>query len=123
MEEIFELQNLIKNHQIDILFQRHLKTLQNILLSLSFCILPICQPQREKVTDKQRNLVEKIQSSSGNTAKRLIKSNREDVTNLFSIINDSLKLARNSYNNMVQIGGMIVYKDKTSNIGNINHEF
>ena len=98
MEEIFEIQNLIKNHQIDIVIERHLKTLQNIFLSLSFGILPICQPQRKKVTDKQRSIVEKIQSSSGNTAKRLIKSNREDVTNLFSIINDSLKLARNSYN-------------------------
>ena len=98
MEEIFEIQNLIKNHQIDIVVRKHLKTLQNIFLSLSFGILPICQPQRERVTDKQRNLVEKIQTSSENTAKRLIKSNREDVTNLFAIINDSLKLARNSYN-------------------------
>ena len=98
MEEIFEIQNLIENHQIDVVIERHLKTLQNIFLSLSFGILPICQPQRNKVTDKQRSLVKKIQTTSGNTAKSLIKSNREDVTNLFSIIHDSLKLARNSYN-------------------------
>ena len=98
MEEIFEIQNLIENHQIDIVVQKHLKTIQNLLLSLSFGILPICQPQRDKVTEKQKNLVEKIQSTSGHTAKRLIKSNRDDITNLFSIIDDSLKLARNSYN-------------------------
>ena len=36
MEEIFEIQNLIKNHQLDNVVQRHLKTLQNLLLGLSY---------------------------------------------------------------------------------------
>ena len=98
MQEIFEIQRLVKNHQIDLVVQRHLKTLQNLFLSLSFGILPICQPQREKVTDKQRKLVEKIQSVSQARAKGLLKEHRLDFTNLFSIIEDSLKLARNSYN-------------------------
>ena len=98
MEEIFEIQKLVKNHQIDFVIEKHLKTLQNLFLSLSFGILPVCQAQRKKVTDKQRKLVERIQSSSGHYAKRIIKSNREDITNLFEIIDDSLKLARNSFN-------------------------
>ena len=98
MEEIFEIQRLIKNHQLDVVIQRHLKTLQNLFLSLSYGILPICQPQRSKVTDTQRKLVEKIQSSSGSAAKKLIKENKDSITNLFMIIDDSLKLARNSYN-------------------------
>ena len=89
---------MIKNHQIDVVVQRHLKTLQNIFLSLSFGILPICQPQREKITERQRKLVDNIQSVSSSRAKGLLKENRQDLVNLFVIIEDSLKLARNSYN-------------------------
>ena len=92
MQEIFEILNLIKNHQYDQLVQRHLKTLQNLFLSLSFGILPICQPQRDKITDGQKNLVEKIQSTSPNRAKSLLKEHRNDITKLFTIIEDSLKL-------------------------------
>ena len=98
MEEIFEIQRLVKNHQIDQVVQNHLPTLQNLFLSLSYGVLPICQPQRDRVTDSQRRLVEGIQTSSRATAKRLIKANRNDVVNLFTIIHDSLKLARNTYN-------------------------
>ena len=98
IEELFEIQHLIKNHQIDVVVQRHLKTLQNIFLSLSFGILPICQPQREKITERQRKLVDNIQSVSSSRAKGLLKENRQDLVNLFVIIEDSLKLARNSYN-------------------------
>ena len=98
MEEIFEIQRLVKNHQIDQVVQNHLPTLQNLFLSLSYGVLPICQPQRDRVTDSQRRLVERIQTSSRTSAKRLIKENRNDVVNLFTIIHDSLKLARNTYN-------------------------
>ena len=98
MEEIFEIQRLIKNHRIDLVVQNHLKTLQNLFLSLSYGVLPICQPQRDRVTDSQRRLVEQIQTSSRPTARRLMMEHRNDVVNLFTIINDSLKLARNSYN-------------------------
>lgn len=98
MEEIFEIQRLIKNHQLDVVVERHLKTLQNLFFSLSYGVLPICQPQRAKVTDNQKKLVEKIQGSSKTTAKRLIKENKDSITNLFTIIEDSIKLARNSYN-------------------------
>ena len=98
MEEIFEIQKLVRNHQLDLLIQRHLKTLQKLFLSLSYGVLPICQPQRDQVTDSQRQLVERIQSASRNTAKRIIKENRNEVVNLFTIINDSLKLARDSFN-------------------------
>ena len=98
MEEIYDIQKLIKNHQLDVVVQRHLPTLQNLFLSLSYGILPICQPQREKVSNEQRKLVEKIQTASRQMAKKLLKENRAQVVNLFTIIDDSLKLARNTYN-------------------------
>ena len=98
MEEIFEIQRLVNNHQLDVVIQKHLPTLQNLFLSLSYGVLPICQPQREKVTDDQRKVVERIQNASAHTAKKIIKENRSDITNLFTIIKNSIKLARDSYN-------------------------
>ena len=96
--EIFEIENLIKSQRINELQDKHYKTLQNMFLSLSYGILPICQPQRNTITETQRKIVEKIQGSSKSTAKKLVLENREEIANLFSIIEDSLVLARNSFN-------------------------
>ena len=96
--EMFEIENLIKSQRINELQDKHYKTLQNMFLSLSYGILPICQPQRNTITESQRLLVEKIQGSSKSTAKKIVLENREEIANLFSIIEDSLVLARNSYN-------------------------
>ena len=98
MEEIFEIQKLVKNHQLDTLVQNYLPTLQNLFLSLSYGIIPICQPQREKITDNQRSVVEQLQSASKQTAKQLLRDKKNEITNLFTIIKDSIKLARNAYN-------------------------
>ena len=99
--EIFEIENLIKSQRINELQDRHYKTLKNMFLSLNYGILPICQPQRNTITDSQRKLVEKIQGSSKSTAKKVCLKNREEIANLFSIIEDSLVLARNSFNRYV----------------------
>ena len=98
IEEIFEIERLVKNHRLDEVAQNHLKTLQNLFLSLSYGILPICDMQRKMVTSKQRELVEKIQTSSGRVARRHLKEGRNEVINLFTIINDSLKLIKNTFN-------------------------
>ena len=98
MEEIFEIQKLVNNHQLDEVVKNHLPTLQNLFLSLSYGILPICQPQRDQVTDDQRQLVEKIQTGSPQAVKRILKEKRADIINLFTIIKKSIKLARDTYN-------------------------
>ena len=107
MEEIFEIQRLIKNHQIDVVVQKHLKTLQNLFLSLSYGIVPICDAQRKRITYSQRDLVERIQNSSTTTAKREIRAGRGEIINLFTIINDSLKLVRNTFNRYAGPGGTL----------------
>ena len=98
IEEIFEIKSLIESHRISELKEKHFKTLQHMFLSLSYGILPICQPQRETITESQRKIVDQIQKSSLTTAKGIVKQNQKEIANLFSIIEDSLKLARNSFN-------------------------
>ena len=98
MEEIFKIQKLVNNHQIDELVQNHLPTLQNLFLSLSYGILPICQPQREQVTNEQRRIVNHLQTASRQSAKTILRDKRAEVINLFTIIKDSIKLARDTYN-------------------------
>lgn len=98
IEEISEIQRLIQNHQLDAVVQNHLETLQNLFLSLSYGVIPICDSQRRVITNSQRDLVEKIQSASRTTAKKQLMEGRVEIINLFSIINDSLKLIRKSFN-------------------------
>ena len=98
IEEIFEIKNLIESHRIGELKDKHYKTLQHMFLSLSYGILPICQPQRDTITESQRKIIDQIQTSSFTTAKGIVKQNQKEIANLFSIIEDSLKLARNSFN-------------------------
>ena len=98
MEEIFEIKNLIETYKVNELTDRHYKTLQNMFLSLSYGVLPICQPQRDTITDSQRELVGKIQNSSFNEVKGILNEIRKEIANLFTIIEDSLKLARSSFN-------------------------
>ena len=98
MNEISEIQRLVKNHRVDVVAQKHLTTLQNLFLSLSYGILPTCQPQTEQVSNEQRELVEKVQTASSRVAKKLIKGKHSQVIHLFTIIDDSLKLARNTFN-------------------------
>ena len=98
MEEIFKIQRLVDNHQLDLVIRDHLPTLRKLFLSLSHGVLPICQPQRDQITDQQKDLVEKIQTISRPSARKLLRDKRKDLVGLFSIIRESIKLARNSYN-------------------------
>ena len=98
IEEIAEIQRLIETHRIDDVVKHHLNTLQNLFLSLSYGIIPICDSQRRAISDSQRELVDKIQSSNKTSAKKSITEGRTDIINLFSVINDSLKLVRDSFN-------------------------
>ena len=99
IEEIFEIKNLIESYRVNELTNKHYKTLQNMFISLSYGVLPICKSQQDIITDSQREeLVGKIQNSSFNTAKEVLKENWEEIANLFSIIEDSSNLARNSFN-------------------------
>lgn len=98
IEEISEIQSLIENHRIDDVIQNHLPTLQNLLLGLSFGVIPICDSQRRAISDSQRKLVRNIHNSNKTKAKNIIKRERREIINLFSIIRDSLKLVRDSFN-------------------------
>ena len=102
MEEILKIQHLVSEHQLDSVIQNYLPSLQNLFLGLSYGIIPLCQPQRERVTDDQRRVVEKIQTASARTAKKIARENRAEIINLFSIVKYSIKLARDSFNQYAQ---------------------
>ena len=61
-------------------------------ISNQWCLL------QDTITDSQRDLVGKIQNSSFNAVKGILNENRKEIANLFTVIEDSLKLARNSFN-------------------------
>ena len=71
------------------------------LPSLSYGVIPICQPQRDVITDYQRKLIEKIETSTPEVAKEVIMQNRMEIIRFFSIIEQSIQLATDSYRKLI----------------------
>ena len=97
IEEIFKIKKLVRNREFEELIEKHLDTLQKLFLSLSYGVIPICQPQRDIISDSQKKLIAKIETSTPSKAKSLIMQNRSDIVNIFEIIDQSLELATTSY--------------------------
>ena len=97
IEEIYKIKSLLKEHRIEELLDNHLDTLQKLFISLSYGVIPICQPQRNVISKSQRKLIEKIETSSAADAKELIIGNKMEIIKLFAIIEESLQLATRSY--------------------------
>ena len=97
IEEIFKIKKLIHNREFDELVSSHLDTLQKMFLSLSYGVIPICQPQRDIMTESQKKLIQKIETASPSKAKNLIMRNRSDIINIFDVIDQSLELATVTY--------------------------
>ena len=98
IEEISKVQYLLETGRYDEVINKHLRTVQNLFLGLSMNVIPICNSQRSIITDKQRNIIKTVQGATPSTAKRELKGNINDFTNLFTIIGDSLDLVRRTYN-------------------------
>ena len=97
IEEIFKIKKLVRNREFDELIKNHLDTLQKLFLSLSFGVIPICQPQRDVLTENQKKLIEKIETSAPSKARKLIIQNRSEIVAIFDIIDQSLELAAVTY--------------------------
>ena len=92
IEEIFKIRKLVRNREFDVLVKNHLDTLQKLFLSLTYGVIPICQPQRDVLTENQKKLIEKIEISTPSKAKNVIIQNRSEIVNIFDVIDQSLEL-------------------------------
>ena len=98
MKQVNEIQRLMEEGQINEILKKHFITFKNVLQSLTYGIIPLCQSQRDQVTNSQRNLVQQLQFSTKPTAVKLLKGRHSEIIKLFLIVKDSIKLIRNSYN-------------------------
>ena len=98
MSQVYEIQRLMEEGQINEILKKHFITFKNVLQSLTYGIIPLCQSQRDQVTNSQRNLVRKLQFSTKQTAAKLLKGRHSEIIKLFLIVKDSIKLIRISYN-------------------------
>ena len=94
---IQEIQDLLDRNMIKAISRKHLKVLQMIFLGITCGIIPLCQPQKDNISNAQRNLVYDLPNTSATGAKCLIKQNTSDLISLFFIISDSLKFIREVY--------------------------
>lgn len=97
IKDVIVIQKLIKNNQLILVTKKHVQTLFKIFLGLYYGVIPICQPQRDNVTDLQRKLVEKFISLTSISAKKLFIQRHNEFMKLFSIIDSSLDFIRDSF--------------------------
>ena len=97
IRDIHEIQDLVDRNMIKTISRKHLKVLQMIFLGITCGIIPLCQPQKDNITNAQRNLVYDVQCASAIKAKYLLKQRSSDLFGLFKIINSSLNLVRDMY--------------------------
>ena len=64
---------------------------------LTYGVIPICQPQRDVLTENQKKLIEKIEISTPSKAKNVIIQNRSEIVNIFDVIDQSLELTAIAY--------------------------
>ena len=98
MNQVYEIQRLMEEGQINDILKKHFITFKKVLQSLTYGIIPLCQSQRDQVTNSQRNLVQKLQFATKPTAVKLLKGRHSEIIKLFLIVKDSIQLFRNSYN-------------------------
>ena len=97
MREISVIQGLIRDHQIDRVIGKHFSTLKKLFLCLTNGILPMCTPQRNQVTFNQQEIVERIPRGNRLTAMKLLRGRNNELVSLFRIIEDTIKLAHDSF--------------------------
>ena len=96
MREISVIQELVRDHQIDRVVEKHFSTLKKLFLCLTNGILPMCTPQRNQVTFHQQEIVERIPRGNRSTAIKLLRGRNNELVSLFRIIEDTIKLAHDS---------------------------
>lgn len=94
---IIKIEKLISKYRFDEVVSEHVDTLQKLLMALSYGVIPVTLPQRQKLSNRQRKLIKEISVADVNEAGLIIKGNIQEIAHLFTVIDDSLKLVRNSF--------------------------
>ena len=114
--EMIKVERLVGKYRFDELVAEHIDALQKLLTGLSYGAIPLTQPQREEITDSQRKLVRELEEASPEEAGIIIKQNVQEIANLFTIIEDSLKLVRNSFQRFQLRKQHIIKEDVESDV-------
>ena len=98
MKKIQEIQRLMGKGDLNKVLTKYFTTFKNILLGLTHGVIPLCQSQRDQVTNSQRKLVQKLQFSTKQAAMKTLSGKHSEIIKLFKIVNNSIHLVHNSYN-------------------------
>ena len=87
----------IRLNKFSEIYEGEIKVVKLILMGLSYGAIPVTKPQRDRINNSQRNLVDEIIESPARLATEIIKNNEDEIVDLFFLISDSLKFAVESY--------------------------
>ena len=99
IEEFNRIRTLLSNNQIDLLLRgrKNILALQKMASALTYGIIPITNPQRVALSDREKKLVKDIETATVDDVREHIKNNLPAFLKLFSTIEDSLKLVAKTF--------------------------
>ena len=97
IKKVIEIQKLFKENKFDETVSKDVKMLVFVLSALSYGAIPVCQPQRDTVTDLQREIVDKLINSPVKVIKQVILDHKTEICRLFKTINSSLTFVIESF--------------------------
>ena len=99
IEDLNKIKMLLANNQMYIILRsrKYLRALQKLFVGLMYGIIPVTVSQRIALTGNERMMVKELENASIDRVKTYISSNREAFLNLFSVIDDSIKLVTKTY--------------------------
>ena len=99
IEEFNKIRTLLANNQIDLLLRgrKNILALQKMASALTYGVIPITNPQRVALSDREKKLVKDIETATVDDVREHIKNNQSVFMKLFSTIDDSLKLVTKTF--------------------------
>lgn len=99
IEEFNKIRTLINDGRIYEVLRndQHIIALQKIFIGLAYGIIPITAPQRIALSEGERGMVKKLENATIGQVRKYLKGNKNQLINLFEVINESLKLIARMY--------------------------
>ena len=99
IQEISHLRNLFRrNKWDDIIKPNNIAVILRLITSVDNDAVPICNPQTSNITSQQRHLIHTLKSSSPSDALNIIRNNQSSIKSLFKILDQSLRMMVNLFN-------------------------
>ena len=96
VNDFIRIRDLVDQGKIDRVLRSRklLRSLQKLMIGLSYGVVPVVVPQRKMLTDNDRDLIKQLEGISLEQIKQVISDNTASFTHIFNVISDSINFLK-----------------------------